>query len=376
MKSALQDLRTHLEATGGTLPRALTLDARPVHITSRWEGRTVCALFCGREREPSMVLKVDAFPLHQPRLHAEYQALSWVWRTPGMRASVPEPIALFPTGSGLVLAQSGVPGVPLSVALRRRWRSDARAAARDHAMVFGWLADLHASGRPAPPAVFDAKRMLGRLRTGLGLVADGGLEPYGSFLKVLKAEASQFAGLRIPVLPGHGDLAPSNCQISGDDVAVVDWEGGVGPREPLADLVVFLNHYARAAPLPGQRLPTPAGAFERAFLGDGWLARLTATSFCEQLSRHGLPAEAGHVLFVSTLGDLATGTAPTAHARRLTNRRYWAESLARYATSGTRFPSLPSARPALTRGGSIRAGQARARRAGGRLATTSVGGPT
>lgn len=328
LNKLLTDLREHVESRSAPLPPALLYPSTAVHITSRWEGRAVYAVFDGRDKKaPSLVFKVDSRSAYQPRLRTEYKTLCWYSARSGVADRMPHPVALFTTGRHLALAQTGVPGVPLNVLLRRRIRSGPERCARDHAMVLNWLAALHDSTDSAASVPLEAERAVKQMAAGL----PDDRAVWEPFLAAMTASAERFADLHVPLLPGHGDLAPSNCMVHGSAVGVIDWEGGLEPREPLADIVVFLNHYARALPKQRHRLPDPVEAFRRAFIGEGWLARVTAASLRGELARLGLPVEAAEFLFVSTLADLAAGEASTAHGHRSGSRRNWSALLAAYA---------------------------------------------
>ncbi|MQA80618.1 MAG: hypothetical protein GEV10_19430 [Streptosporangiales bacterium] len=326
----VDELRSDLRRRGVPSPVVLSAPRRAVHLCSRWEGRAVYAVFGLREGTPSLLLKIDTKPAEQQRLRMEYEALAW-HDAPTMRGLMPAPVALLTVGPWLVLAETALPGVPLHVILRRRIRSGEHKTMRDHEGVFACLATLHA-GRTGRPTPFDAEELLRRLRACL----PEDLPARTPFLRAVEAEAARFPDLRIPLLPGHGDLTPSNCLISGSSVGLTDWEGGLGFREPLTEIVVFLNHYARALPVRRHRMPGGTVAALRAFAGDGWLATVTARTFTAQLHRLGLPPAAARLLFVSALADLAAGVAPIAHGQRPGTRRAWSELLALYARDADR----------------------------------------
>lgn len=326
----VDELRTHLRGRGVPTPAVLSEPRRAVHLCSRWEGRAVYAVFGLRDGTPSLLLKIDTKPAEQRRLRHEYEALAW-HDAPTMRGLMPAPVALVTVGPWLVLAETALPGVPLHVILRRRIRSGEHKTVRDHARVFDCLATLHA-GRTGRPVPFDAEVLLRRLAT----CVPEDLPVRTAFLRTVEEDAERFPDLRIPLLPGHGDLTPSNCLVAGSSVGLTDWEGGLGLREPLTEVVVFLNHYARALPVRRHRMPGGTVAALRAFADDGWLGRVTARTFAEQLHRLGLPPEAARLLFVSALADLASGVAPIAHGRRPGTRRAWSELLALYARDADR----------------------------------------
>ncbi|MFD0853611.1 hypothetical protein ACFQ07_15345, partial [Actinomadura adrarensis] len=143
---------------------------------------------------------------------------------------------------------------------------------------------------------------------------------------------TQLGPLAVPTRQLHGDLGPSNYFIDRGQLRVVDWEGSVPQGAPLAETVLFLNHYARALPGRHNQLPKPDRAFHEAFLGDTWLRHLTWETFRDELRSLALPPEAAEYLFVATLADLAGGHAPTAHAKRKGTQRNWTELLGVYAS--------------------------------------------
>jgi aminoglycoside phosphotransferase (APT) family kinase protein len=146
----------------------------------------------------------------------------------------------------------------------------------------------------------------------------------------MSEQAERWHHVSLPSTAGHGDLGPSNCLISSSgQVGVTDWEGGVGTRSPLVDILIFLHHYARA--VPTRRRQPARGAFSRAFLADGWLAELTAANVHRQLRRLGAPPAAAPLLVASTLADLASGEAQTAHSLRPGARRHWSACLEAFA---------------------------------------------
>ncbi|MGH3664701.1 MAG: hypothetical protein ACRDU8_01190 [Egibacteraceae bacterium] len=310
----------------------LTADSRlrVAQIWSRWEGRVVWTLFTRRCSAPVMVVKADHNRGYQQRLRREHQALQAVSQRPELRGTVPEPLTMFTTGPRLVLAQTGLPGTPLTVRARQRIRPSPRRSAAEHRQLLDWLERLQGGG--GQRVVVDADKVLEQ-----AAAAIHGDDEAAGFLSDLRAMAADWSDLTLPLLPGHGDLAPSNCLLHGGQVRVIDWEGGVGTRTPLADLIIFLNHYARCQPETGYLPPVAIEAFRRAFLGHGWLAALTARSFERHIRYLGLPVAAREYLLVATLTELATGEASTAHATRA--KGYWTTFLRAYAAGRRSTPT-------------------------------------
>lgn len=305
---------------------ALTQPHSAVVLGSRWEGRVVYALFAPRGRVPAVVVKADTHPDYQPRLYQEHDALVRAAANPAMAGLAPLPLGVHRCGDTVVMAQTALPGTPLNVLLRRRFRQSRRLSARDHAGVLTWLNTFHGSVS-GETATVDPEVVLERLTQALPSQAPGAEE----VTRWMARRGSDLGVLTVPVRPLHGDLAPSNCFVHRGRVRVVDWEGETAQGPPLAEVLVFLNHYARAIPGPDSRLRDPQERFLEAFSAQGWLRELTWDTWRTQLRALGLPAEAAEYLLVATLADLATGRAPTAHARRAGSRRNWSGLLALYA---------------------------------------------
>lgn len=298
-----------------------------VQLGSRWLGRAILVLFAPGADDPALVIKVDRLPRHHPRLRQELAALQTLERRADLRGLVPEPLGLFPVGDALALAQTGIGGTPLTVVLRRRLIPSLGAAEHDHQRVLGWVERLHGPVGPSRFEVLEPADVMARV--GAALPQEG---RFPRFVSDVRTQAETFGCITIPVLPGHGDLGPSNFLLRRGEVAgVVDWEGGVEQRSPLADLVIFLNHYVRATPDRLQRPVDPGDAIARAFVDDGWLGCLTRRSWRRQLRRLGLPDAAERYLLTATLAALATGHAPIAHAQR--GRKMWTGLFRHYANA-------------------------------------------
>ena len=301
-----------------------------VQLGSMREGRAVFVVFDGPSPTPATVVKVDHQPRYQPRLRAEHAALVELRDRDALRGSVPEPLGLSETPRRVVLAQSGLPGTPLNLLMRRRRRVAHTYAETDHRLVLDWLARLHLPAA-SESVVLRAAAVVEAVTRGMDSVPDG-----SRFAREVSAMGEAFGDIRLPLLPGHGDLGTTNVVLDGRAVGVYDWEGGSGLRPPLPDLVLFLNHYARALPTSAYRLPARLDAFGAAFLDDGWLGRLTAGSYFDYLRRLELPVETAEWLFIATLAELAGASAAIAHAQATT--RFWTSALHAYARERSQAP--------------------------------------
>lgn len=190
-----------------------------------------------------------------------------------------------------------------------------------------WLAELRAQGE-GEIAVLDAETVGARPEQALpGTVAE-----QRQISDRVVATGRSLGPLQVPLVPVHGDLVPSNCLVAADGLHVIDWERSVPSASPLAEIVVFLTFYVRRLPTRRRRRLTPVAAFRRAFLGEGWLARVTRMTWSRQLAALGLPLEAAEYLLLATLADLATGHEAAAHPRSAAWRRHWSELLTVYVS--------------------------------------------
>lgn len=320
-------------------PQAVAALTRPhsaMVLGSRWEGRVVYALFAPRGRIPAVVVKADTNPTYQPRLYQEHDALVRVCADQAMAGLAPVPLGVHRCGDAVVMAQTALPGTPLNVELRRRFRHSRRRSAQDHARLLSWLSAFHGSAQQETVTI-EPEVVLERLARTLPLEAPGA----GELSRWMARAAADLGALTVPVRPLHGDLAPSNCFVHRGRMLVVDWEGEVAQGPPLAEVLLFLNHYARAIPGPDSRLRDPEEGFREAFSEQGWLGELTWGTWSTALRGMGQPVEVAEYLFVATLVDLATGRAPTTHAKRGQSQRNWSNLLALYAARRQRAPWLP-----------------------------------
>jgi len=299
---------------------------RALQIRSPWRGRAVWAVFRPGDRAPAVVVKIDVDPGSQVRLRNEHAALTALQHHAGVQHSVPRPVALQTRGASVVLVQTGVAGTSLAHLGRRRLRPSLRHAAREHAAVLDWIGRLQSTDG-AEHRRLDADSILCRIDA-LGAKAQ-------RLADRLRASRTAWDGLPVPVVPGHGDLAPGNVLWDRGAVKVVDWEGGVARRSALSDVVYFLQHHARRREAAGRQRRTARAGFRAAFV-EGPLSALSAATLRRHVTRLALPAEATEALFVATVLELADGEGAAAHASLL--RTAWTEHLRTYA--GAKRPPL------------------------------------
>jgi hypothetical protein len=330
LEPALAALREVVAAPAPQVAEVLDGRGSVLHIASKYRGRALYAVFAPGQPWPALVLKSDAYAVNQARLEREHAALRHLEDNPALAGTVPRPVGLVRCGGTgragrLVLAQTGLPGTQVSVLLRRRRSGSVRVSARHHALMCHWFARLSAGASaemaPDPDAVAAALA-----------AALPGEAPWRRVLSAAQRAAGDVPP-RVPSFMGHGDLGPSNYLVHRGSLAVIDWEGWVPRSNAVAELVLFLSHYARAVPGGGERLQTQAVAFERAFVGDDWLGRLSRRTFAAQLQQWGIAAPAGDYLLLAALAQLATGGSTAAHGERPYFQRAWADLLARYVAA-------------------------------------------
>lgn len=323
----LRDVEAAVVDPADDVARVLRGQGKTVHVGRIWPGRAVYLLFAPGARTPTVVLKADLQGRHKKRLRAEHRNLRAVGTASELAGSVPESLALVKSGPRLVLAQTGLQGTALNSVLRRRLFQGGRSTAQDFEHMVNWLRRFHSASEPATPVALEPEMIRGRLaRTLPGEPAD-----WTRLLARVERAGQDYAGLQIPRVWCHGDLGPSNCLISNSAMSVIDWEGGPVVSNPLVDLTLFLSLYSRAMPGRGFTKPVPEVAFERAFTGNNWLARITRSTFAGELEIHGLPSQAAPYLLLDTLANLAAGTAGTAHSRSPGFQRAYQYRLGVYA---------------------------------------------
>lgn len=327
----VEQLRVRLPAGSG-LRADLGDRRRVVYLGSRWVGRGVYAVFTGRTSTPSVVVKVDFLDEHQGRLRAEWESLNDLTGHPALEGRVPRPLALFPVKHALVLAQRGLPGVPMNVVLRRRLRPGMRSTERDHRALLEWMKLLHTASAEDSVTDVEPEAVVDRVARAIkptGLSSTAILERFA-------AVAAATGPLRMPLRPQHGDLGTSNILLSRGRAGVIDWEGGHAQAPPLQDMLIFLGQYARAVPAHRQLLLGWRQSFERAFVSEDWFGRLTMRTWKREVAGLGLPADASGYLLAVTMADLATKGGTAALSWNPTWRSMWAWRLATYLADAPR----------------------------------------
>ena len=316
--------------TGTQPPRPALRGALVAGIDRSPEAKVTIILFDGGGA-PAAVAKVARDAAGEAALRAEHAALRGVLGAGqgGALACIPEPLALERIAGRLVLAQTAMPGVPMTARYYTPGHTADRAAvAADFAAARGWLCGFQHATRSGETTLDRGgvarwvQPVLDRFRAEF----DPNAEEAALFELVLE-RARELDGLRLPLVGVHGDFWMGNLLVAGGDVAgVIDWELGCRAGLPFRDLYKFPTSYGfyldRAYPgrrrVPGH--PERAGhrrrwrrygewpnltGFGYTWFGRGWFPRLVREHVHAQLKAHSIPAAANAVFFPLFLAEQA-----------------------------------------------------------------------
>lgn len=261
----------------------------------------------------------------------EHAVLAYLRQTasPEVLARVPRPLGLLRVGGHLVLAQSPLPGRPLTASYYSRGHvSDSQAVTADFALARDWLTEFQTGTRQEPVAVSElVETWLQPLlavyaeQVGWGAAED---DLFGAVL-------DRAAGLRDATVPQtgvHGDYWMGNLLVSGTRLTgVVDWELGVPTGLPVLDVFKFPTSYAanldKTAPWGGGRVPGHPGredpgdrwsrygswpnlrGFGYAYFGTGWFPELVKGYVRQLVGQLGLDPALTGVCFAGFLAEQA-----------------------------------------------------------------------
>lgn len=201
--------------------------------------RIVVLLFEEGADRPKVAVKLPRLAAFNEQIEREHHVIAEL-DTIEPRPPVPRS-SLFQWNGLSVSAETCVSGSSLN----SRIGSSKRAAIDDLRAAAGWMSSFHEQTGERTPAD-------GWLREHL---VDGLCARYAQTLGLTEAESQLFdamegalrsvAGDTLPIVWQHADFGPWNVYRDGDNISVIDWEGGRrGPA--LADLLYFVTHWSRA----------------------------------------------------------------------------------------------------------------------------------
>ena len=243
-------------------------------------------VFDSSKDEPVLILKLARSVKHQLQLKQEYESLCKLRAFVSIAESVPHPIGIFEINGHLVVGESFVAGIPLSLLLRRQKRTGPESVEQDLRLALSWIAMLQNDGS------VEKGEWWGRnLKERFPDI------PSQNFRHDLQREIQRFDGISMPLTASHGDFWPGNILINGNGMGVIDWEGFQPKRSPLWDSFLFITTYARSYPWHGWKWMLKHQTFEKAFLEENWFSRNVRQYIQQCLKRAQLPISAAHLLF-------------------------------------------------------------------------------
>ncbi len=280
--------------------------------------KVVLLLFSGRASAPQMVLKLMRDPAHDDELQREYEQLCALHHPLAAQLLAPRPVGLFHAGRQLLLAETALPGAPLSAILQRRRPLTRRARLRllgDYLRAAaGWLGRFQDSGPQTRTTFAGRAALLPYLeRLPDDLLPD-------SFPALLAGEADRFQGLALPLVNAHGDFWPGNLLFDERRAlcGVNDWEAFQPQCLPTFDLFHFLATFLHGSGSRGS---------DRARREAVQLATPLMADF---FARRRLPLASAPLFYALFLLQMAA-PAPEAGCKRRQQAGPWREMLRAYA---------------------------------------------
>jgi phosphotransferase family enzyme len=282
--------------------------------------------------DPALLVKVARTAAAEPSIMAEHRALRRVRVAGGdwVRVNSPAPIALGRISNRLVLAESFLPGTPMTLNYYTPGHTkDPSRVERDFAGAADWLSRFQRQTATGLKPLDDIaiKRWvidpLARYAEEIGWSSD----EEDLFSEVVR-RAEAMRGTPLPLAGRHGDFWMGNLMTgSGGVTGVVDWELASLETLPLDDIYKFPTSYAsyidRAYPgrseIPGHPGWSVArdlwqhhgdwsnlAGFAYAYFGNGWFPALVRTWIEQRAAAIRLAPEMHSVFFPVFLAKQAT----------------------------------------------------------------------
>lgn len=299
--------------------------------------KVVLMLF-DRDGRPSVVVKTGRSMENDAQLRQEHDVLTRLWDG-GLHSGIPRPLGLLLVAGRLCLAQSALPGRPMTAAYYTPGHvSDRNAVAADFGAAADWLDAFQRQGAGSPVSVAQWREaefaeLMKRYRHRVG--CNGREEP---LFQLVEDRMTALQDTKVPVAAVHGDFWMGNVMTGGSAgragngskttvTGVVDWELGAPAGTPSHDVYKFPTSYAfyldRTVPWGGGRVPGHPGredaagrwrsysawpnmlGFGHAYWGRGWFPELVRNFIRDRETALGIDPALTPILFCCFLMDQA-----------------------------------------------------------------------
>ena len=199
---------------------------------------------------PSVIVKTGRTDENDAQLRAEFDVLTHFWDS-GLRQRIPQPLGLFTVGGRLCLAQTALPGRPMTAVYYTPGHVSNEAAVRgDFAAAADWLGQFHKHSAAAPISVEEWRateyaNLMKLYRAKVGY--NGREEP---LFALVDDRMDALKDAKIPQTGLHGDFWMGNLMLGGTGrgqqtaiTGVIDWELGGPSGTPIHDIYKFPTSY-------------------------------------------------------------------------------------------------------------------------------------
>lgn len=235
-------------------------------MLSYGDNRILLLPLAREEREPRLIVKVPRLATFNDRNHNEQATLREVRAMvdSSLRRSIPKPLGRATLGDISVNAESFVPGESL-LRSSGMWGRSIRHKIEDLHRAGDWLCAFHEQTTTHIITWSESAyqehvaTLLHEYQQSFGMTDQEEL-----LFSNLQRHSQLLAGCQIPIVWQHRDFNIWNVVRDGDEIGVIDWEGGQRGL-PLLDLLHFAAHWVAAV----QRAVTIEArllSFERLFL--------------------------------------------------------------------------------------------------------------
>ncbi|NUR59953.1 MAG: aminoglycoside phosphotransferase family protein [Catenulispora sp.] len=305
----------------------------------------VVLLLFDRHGTLSVIVKTGRSPENDAQLRRESDVLTHFWDS-GLRSQIPRPLGVFPIAGRLCLAQSALPGRPMTVGYYTPGHVSSRnAVAVDFTAAAAWLDSFHRQSARSPLSVAEWREieftpLLELYRHRVGCTARE-----ESLFTLLEDRMTALRDAKVPVTGVHGDYWMGNVLLGGTSTrtstrtsasarstaptvtGVVDWELGTPAGTPTHDVYKFPTSYGfyldRTRPWGNGKVPghpgreDPTGrwrsysawpnilGFGHTYWGRGWFPELVRSFIRDREAALGIDPALTPILFSCFLMDQA-----------------------------------------------------------------------